>query len=227
MIPIRIPTPRMLPLTMVVMVVLLVLKAAGLVRAATPPEAPPPPAAAAPTAAKPPTPATPAPVAAPLAAAPPVPPAASAAAGKAPETSDAERALLLDLRHRRAELDARDATLASREAVLAATEKRLTARLEELGGLQTRLEAMEKARKSRDDQNWQGLVKLYEQMKPRDAATIFNDLDKPVLLAVLDRMKDAKAAAVLAAMAPERARQATADLARLRTQSNTPAPAGG
>ena len=121
----------------------------------------------------------------------------------------------------------RDATLASREAVLAATEKRLTTRLEELGGLQTRLEAMEKARKSRDDQNWQGLVKLYEQMKPRDAATIFNDLDKPVLLAVLDRMKEAKAAAVLAAMAPERARQATADLARLRTQSNTPAPTGG
>ena len=233
MIPIRIPTPRMLPLTMVVMVVLLVLKAAGLVRAATPsPEAPPPPAAAAPTAlaptaAKPPTPATPAPVAAPLVAAPPAAPAASAAAGKAPETSDAERALLLDLRHRRAELDARDATLASREAVLAATEKRLTTRLEELGGLQTRLEAMEKARKSRDDQNWQGLVKLYEQMKPRDAATIFNDLDKPVLLAVLDRMKEAKAAAVLAAMAPERARQATADLARLRTQSNTPASAGG
>ena len=27
-------------------------------------------------------------------------------------------------------------------------------------------------------------------MKPRDAATIFNDLDMPVLLAVVDRMKE-------------------------------------
>lgn len=213
MIPIRIPTPRMLPLTIIVMLLLLVVKAAGLVRAATPvTEAPAPLSAAAPTSPKP----TPAP-----------PPLQPSAAPKTADNSDAERALLLDLRHRRAELDARDAALASREALLAATEKRLVARLEELGGLQTRLDAMEKARKARDDQNWQGLVKLYEQMKPRDAAAIFNDLDKPVLLAVLDRMKEAKAAAVLAAMAPERARQATADLARMRTQGTTPAPAAG
>ena len=218
MIPIRIPTPRMLPLTISVMVLLLVLKAAGLVRAATPvTEAPAPPTTAAPTLLKP----TPVP-------APPAQPTLQpSAAPKAVDTSDAERALLLDLRHRRAELDARDAALASREAVMAATEKRLFARLEELGSLQTRLDAMEKARKARDDQNWQGLVKLYEQMKPRDAAAIFNDLDKPVLLAVLDRMKEAKAAAILAAMAPERARQATADLARMRTQGNTPAPPAG
>ena len=44
-----------------------------------------------------------------------------------PPISDSERALLLDLRGRRAELDAQDAALAAREAALGAAEKRLTA----------------------------------------------------------------------------------------------------
>ncbi len=54
-------------------------------------------------------------------------------------------------------------------------------------------------------------------MKPRDAATIFNDLSMPVLLQLLDRMKDSKAAAVMAAMNPDKARDVTAELAQMRT----------
>jgi flagellar motility protein MotE (MotC chaperone) len=145
------------------------------------------------------------------------------AAPAEPPVSAAERSLLLDLRKRRAELEEREAALASREGILAATEKRLADRAGELADLQKRLEALEGARRERDEENWKGLVKLYETMKPRDAAAIFNDLDRPVLLAVLDRMKEAKAAPVLAAMQPERARQITADLAQRRTQANRPA----
>jgi flagellar motility protein MotE (MotC chaperone) len=39
----------------------------------------------------------------------------------------------------------------------------------------------------------------------------------PVLLQVLDRMKDAKTAAVMAAMNPDRARDVTAELAQMRS----------
>ena len=107
---------------------------------------------------------------------------------------------------------------------MGAAERRLTARIDELSALQKRLEALETARQSHDDANWRGLVKLYENMKPRDAAAIFNDLELPVLLPVLDRMKEAKAAPVLAAMQPERARQVTAELAQMRTRAVTPTP---
>jgi flagellar motility protein MotE (MotC chaperone) len=199
-------TSRLLPITIGAMLILMGVKAIGLVRAATP-EAPPVAASHKPA---------PPPVTPPIAVAP------TQVVPKPAEISDSERGLLLDLRRRRGELEAREAALASRDVVLSATEKRLNARVDELASLQSKLEALEQARQARDAQNWQGLVKLYEAMKPRDAAAIFNDLDKPVLLAVLDRMKDGKAAAVLAAMAPDRARQATADLARQRTQSNTP-----
>ena len=222
---IALPVPRLLPLTMAAMVSLLVLKSAALVRAAVADEATQAAAASSPPASA----ATaPRPDNAHPSASKPDPargePAcrAEASAPAAPPVSDSERALLLDLRGRRAELDAQAAALAVREATLGAAEKRLTGRLDELNALQKRLEALEAERQAHDEANWRGLVKLYEAMKPRDAATIFNDLDLPVLLPVVDRMKEAKAAPILAAMQPERARQVTAELAQLRTRAVTP-----
>ena len=89
--------------------------------------------------------------------------------------------------------------------------------------LQKKLESLDAARREREDTSWKGLVKVYEAMKPRDAATIFNDLETPVLLQVVDRMKEAKAAPVLAAMQPDKARDLTTKLAQMRTQRDTPA----
>jgi flagellar motility protein MotE (MotC chaperone) len=204
----HLPLPRLLPVTIAAMALVLGVRSVVLVRAASPaPAAMPAPAPASPLIPPPP---------------PPAPPAAP------PPLSDAERALLLDLRKRSAALDAREAEAKQRDAVLAAAEARLTARLGELTGLQKRLEALEAARQARDEANWRGLVKLYESMKPADAGRIFNDLDLPVLLPILDRMKAAKAAAVLSAMQPERARLVTAELAQLRARENAaPGPAGG
>jgi flagellar motility protein MotE (MotC chaperone) len=231
----RISAPRLLPLTIAIMAALLAMKSVSLVRAAVP--APAAADSAVTVAAT--HPATPAPptqavqsgnanadAAKPAQNSPPAPAPVTVAPPAEAPVSDTERALLLDLRHRRAELDAREAALATREAVLAAAEKRLGARVDELTALQGKLEALEAARKERDDANWAGLVKLYENMKPHDAATIFNDLDMPVLLQVIDRMKEAKAAPVLAAMQPERARQVTAQLAELRRRANA-VPATG
>jgi flagellar motility protein MotE (MotC chaperone) len=93
-------------------------------------------------------------------------------------------------------------------------------RVAELTSLQKRLEQLDGQRRQREEASWAGLVKTYETMPPRDAAAIFNDLDKQVLLNVLDRMKERNAAAILAAMQPERARQVTAELARMREQRN-------
>lgn len=219
-----IAVPRLLPMTIVGMALLLAVQTAALVQDIFPGSA----RSGAALAAELPAPST-APSAAPAgpAARPaPSPPSALASSSPAaPEITEAERALLTDLRRRRAELDAREASLAARESVLAAAEKRLTARLDELGTLQKRLEAMEAARRAHDDENWHGLVKLYEAMKPRDAAAIFNDLDLPVLLGVVDRMKETKAAPILAAMQTDRAREVTAELRRLRAAATTPPPA--
>lgn len=154
------------------------------------------------------------------------PPATAATPPAEPLVNDAERAVLLDLRARRTVLEAREQALASREAMQAAADQRLNERVVQLTALQVRLEQLDQTRRERDDANWRGLVKTYETMRPRDAAAILNDLDAAVLLQVLDRMKEAKAAVVLAAMQPDRARAATTALAQFRSRS-VAAPALG
>jgi flagellar motility protein MotE (MotC chaperone) len=239
----RLPTPRLLPITIVALAVLLGMKSVELVRAAAPGGAAGTPAAAPAVApaqaatpeqpASPAKPATVAPTAALSPAAAPAPQPSGAtqspgsARGEPPPISDSERTVLLELRQRRQELDAREATLATRESVLAATDRKLADRVTELQTLQHRLETLEAARQQREDAGWQGLVKTYETMKPRDAATIFNDLEMPVLLQIVDRMKDAKAAPILAGMQPDKARELTTQLAQLRSHRETPATSGG
>ena len=150
-------------------------------------------------------------------------PAPEPAAAIEPAPDDAERALLQDLRARRSALDTRAQSIESREELVAAAEKRLSERLDQLGAMQARLEALEQTRRERDEANWRGLVKTYEAMRPRDAAAIFNDLEQSVLIEVLDRMKEAKAALILGAMQPDRARLATAHLAEWRNRTSVEA----
>ncbi|MCB4823710.1 MotE family protein [Roseicella aerolata] len=130
----------------------------------------------------------------------------------------AERALLEGLRARRSELEAREQALAAREMVLAAAERRLGQRIEELTALQQRLQMLDRTLSEREESGWRQMVKLYEGMRPRDAAAIFDELETPVLLQILDRMGERKAAPVLGAMKPERARTITAELARHRAR---------
>lgn len=244
----RFQIPRALPATIVVMGALLAVKSVSLVRAAVPAETPaaqakpenpkpggvavpPPPGSKAeaevPAGAKSSERASPKPGE--TRAAPASAGAETVKAGEPPPPpieapiSESERSLLLDLRQRRQELDAREAASQQREQVLVAAEKRLAARVDELGGLRSRLEELETARKQRDEANWGSLVKLYEAMKPHEAAVIFNDIEMPVMLQVLDRMSTRKAALILASMLPERARLATVQLAEMRTHTNSAA----
>lgn len=221
----RIPAPRLLPLTIAAMLLLLLVKTTGLVRAALLPSAERQALSAVEqsvvTAAHAATP--PGPAGAPSAATPVAPRVADSdgvtnvTVPAEPPVSAAERALLLDLRQRKKFLDQREAALAAREAALDAAERRIAGRVDELKTLEQRLIALDAERKQHQESSWAGLVKLYETMRPRDAATIFNDLDMNVVLPVVDRMKEAKAAAILAAMQPEKARQITTQLAAMRT----------
>lgn len=208
---------RPLPLAIALMVAVAGVKVTGLVRGVWPAHMVTPAAAA--------TEVAHAPARSPAArpAPPPPPPVVPAE----PPVSDAERSLLMDLRGRRPAIDTREQALAAREGVVAAAEHRLAERVDELQSLQARLEALEASRRERDEANWRGLVHTYESMKPKDAAAILTELDPPILLQVLDRMKDTKAAPILSAMAPDRARAITAQLAQMRTRSTTVAAPDG
>jgi flagellar motility protein MotE (MotC chaperone) len=219
----KIPAPRLLPATIAALAVLLPLKCGVLLQAVVTHEQQPDRVmvaaanAATTDQTKEPSSPTPAgrPAAAPQKTASPAPPAP--VPDGTPQVSDSEKALLQELRQRRKDLDARADAIIGRESVLVAAEQKLTARVNELQALQKKLEVLDAAQKAKEDAGWQGLVKLYESMKPKDAATIFNDLPMPVLLQLMDRMKDAKAGLVMAVMNPDKARDVTAELAQMRT----------
>jgi flagellar motility protein MotE (MotC chaperone) len=227
--------PRLLPMTMAMIVVVIIAKAGILLQAVitdgstTTPLLAPAHAAAADHFQEPPKPVPavpkPAPASAPAAPAADAKPRTEPKPGAVP-MSESEKALLQQLRERRRELDARANAINEREAVLGAAEQKLDAKVGELKSLQKKLETLDTTQKQKEDAGWQSMVKLYEAMKPREAAAIFNDLSMPVLLQVMDRMKDAKAAAVLAAMSPDKARDVTAALAQMRTGRDAAAAEG-
>ncbi len=207
----RLKTPRLLPATIAAISALLMLKAVVLVQAIAGEATHQQPLAATPAADAP----KPAPIA--PATAPAAPPTAASPAP--PPVSDSERAVLLALRARRDVLDTRARDLDRRQAELEAADRKLQERVGELAALQAKLENLEAGRQLHRSENWAGLVKTYEAMKPREAAAIFDALDMQVLLQVLDRMQERRAAAVLAAMQPDRARLATQLLAEMRTHA--------
>lgn len=125
----------------------------------------------------------------------------------------AEIELLANLSQRREQLEQRAREIDLRESLLGAAEKRIDERLNELKKLEASIKQIVQQYDKQEEQNLQGLVKVYENMKPKDAARIFEKLEPNILLGVVERMKEAKLAAVLADMSPQTAQDLTVRLA--------------
>ena len=127
--------------------------------------------------------------------------------------SPAERAILERLQQRRQQLDQQGRDLDMRENLLKAAEKRIEDRVEELKKLEASIGATEQKQADADKARAKNLVVMYEAMKPKDAARIFNRLDMAVLLDVASAMKPTKIADILAAMDSDAAQRLTVALA--------------
>lgn len=136
--------------------------------------------------------------------------AADPLAGQQDGTLRAE--LIQRLSERRDEIDRRVREVEQREALLAAAEQRIDQKVTELSQLRSDIEKLLNQVDKRQAAQLDSLVKIYETMKPKEAARIFEEMDMPVLLSVLERMKEAKSAPVLAAMDPVKAKDVTAEL---------------
>src|SRR3546814_7653510 len=68
-----------------------------------------------------------------------------------------------------------------REVLLKAAEQRIDQKIGELESLQSSIEALLVTHDEQSEAQMQSLVKIYESMKPKDAARIFEELDMEVL----------------------------------------------
>ena len=124
-----------------------------------------------------------------------------------------EFALLQDLATRRESLDDRDRELDLREKMLLAAERQVDGKIAELKEIEKPISKLLEQYDEEQAARIDSLVKIYQNMKPKDAARIFAELDTDVLLDVLGRMREAKTAPILALMDPNRAQTLTIELA--------------
>lgn len=130
--------------------------------------------------------------------------------------------LLKHYAERRAELDKQAKDVSMREALLSAAEKRIEQKLKELEKVRGEIQNLLKLGDERQSQQLDSLVKIYETMKPKDAARIFEELELPVLLDVIQKMKETKTAPILAAMDPVKAKEVTSALVERRILPSVP-----
>ena len=132
-------------------------------------------------------------------------------------TSPAERALLERLGERREELELR-------ERLLENAERRIEARLNELKGAEDKASEAQGKRGDTEAAAIRNLVTMYEAMKPKDAARVFDRLPNDVLVPVVMQMNPRKMAEVLAVMSPEAAEKLTVALATRARAAALPGP---
>lgn len=138
---------------------------------------------------------------------------AAIANGTAQAMSPAERAVLEKLSARREEIEARMRDLEMRERLLGTAEKKLDGRVDELKAMEEKVEGPRGKPNEEEVKAIKNLVIMYEAMKPKDAARVFDRLGLDVLVPVVQQMNPRKMSEVLAAMAPERAEKLTVALA--------------
>jgi flagellar motility protein MotE (MotC chaperone) len=138
--------------------------------------------------------------------------------------SAAERAILEHLQQRRQELEKRARELDIREGLIADAEKRVDAKLLQIKENQQQLVVATQKKDEAETARFKGLVTMYENMKPRDAAKIFDRLDVNVMLQVASQMSPRAMSEILALMSPDRAQQLTVELAN-RAQATPRNPA--
>lgn len=143
-----------------------------------------------------------------------------------PEGSKSETTILQTLSGRRSELDKREDDLMLRLKLLEAAEQRLQKRVDELKSIETQITAARQTEETGAEERVKSLVTMYENMKPKAAAAVFDTLDLPILLDLAKTMQPKKMAAILAQMSPTNAARLTTALAARRTETVAASPAG-
>jgi len=157
-------------------------------------------------------------------AAPSEAPAAAAAAGT-PKLSPGERAVLESLQQRRQELETRAREMDVRDSLLKAAEKRIELRLQELKELEARLTGAAAKKDEAEAAKFKSLVSMYENMKAKDAAKVFDRLNMRVLIEVVNAMNPRRMSDILGQMTPDVVERLTMEIAsRSGTVDKAPQP---
>lgn len=112
---------------------------------------------------------------------------------------------LMKLADRKKELDAREEELNRMETEMAKQKEELQKKVADLEKMRNSISSILEERVKADDQKIETLVQFYSNMKPPQAAKVFETIDEDLAVQILGRMKKKNAAEILNLMKAEKA----------------------
>jgi flagellar motility protein MotE (MotC chaperone) len=125
-----------------------------------------------------------------------------------------ERAVLERLQSRRQEIETRAREIDIRESLMKSAEKRIEGRIEEMKATEARISVAGQQKNEVEAMRFKGLVTMYEAMKPKDAAKVFDRLELSVLFEIASQIAPRKMSDIMGQMQPEAAERLTVEMAR-------------
>jgi flagellar motility protein MotE (MotC chaperone) len=150
-------------------------------------------------------------------------PAEPQAAAQLLTVTTADVPLLISLQERQARLEAlevKERQLAEREEVLRLTQQQIETQLAALTTLRQEIEALLTEKEAFEEQRLEHLVKVYEGMRPAEAATLVERLHEDTAVQLFFRMKGKKISKILEAIKPEVAARLSERLAVMEKKAS-------
>ena len=91
---------------------------------------------------------------------------------------------------------------------------RAEGRVEEMKAIESRITGAAAQKAEEETARFKGIITMYEGMKPKDAAKVFDRLEMPVLFDIASQIAPRKMADILGQMSPEVAERLTVEMAR-------------
>ena len=132
--------------------------------------------------------------------------------------------LLQSLQERQAHLDARVQQLDKREEELRFVQQQVEEKLAMLTTLRKAVGALLEEKEAFEEKRFEHLVKVYEGMKPEEAASLIERLNEDTAVKLFYRMKEKKVGQILGLVKPEMAAKLSERLAVQRQKDHQKAP---
>lgn len=128
------------------------------------------------------------------------------------EFTQSEILILQELAERRESLDLRAKEIDRKSIQLKVAEEEIDKKIKQLQDYEQRLKELMIEYNQKEKEKMSSLAKLYTNMKPKDAARIFNTLEMSILVPLLKEMKPSSSSAILSQMDSEKAKAVTGEL---------------
>lgn len=126
-----------------------------------------------------------------------------------------------DFQERKKQLDLKEEELKKLESEIVSQRENIDKKLDEVENIRKKITQQLEDRVKADEQKIDTLVQVYSQMKPPQAAKVFESIDEDLAVEVLTKMKKKNAAEILNLLKPERAQSLSEKFAGYRRKPSS------